>query len=104
MRVGGADLQVRVAVEFDEFDRRTQQRGGSFRASPNALRGRAVSAGFAARADDEVRRAAGAGFARDHAAAAEFDVVGMRAKGQQRRGFRQGFRCRLHRNGQWHRG
>jgi hypothetical protein len=64
MRVRGARwLDVRVAAEFDELDRGAEQRGGFF-ASGGALRGRAVRAGLAARADDEMRRAAGLGFSR----------------------------------------
>ena len=82
--VSGADFQVRVAVEFEKFDRGAQQRGGFFGLGGALLR-RAVAAGFAARADDKMRLASGPGFLRDHAAAAEFDVVGMRAEGQQRR-------------------
>jgi hypothetical protein len=39
-----------------------------------------------------MRRPTGAGFVRDDAAASKLDVVGMRAKGQQWRKFRTGFR------------
>ena len=78
-----ADFQMRIAVEFDEFNRRAQQRGGFFRLG-HPLRRRAVGSGFAARTNDKVRRATGAGFFGDDTAAPEFDVVGMRAKGQQR--------------------
>ena len=91
-----------VAVEFNEFHRRTQNRRRLFRLG-HPLRRFAVRCSFAARANDKMRRAAGAGFFRNDATAAEFDVVGMRAEGQQRRGFRTGFRCRLHRHALWYR-
>ena len=41
--VSGADFQMRVAVQFDEFNRCAQQRGGFFRLGDALLR-RAVSA------------------------------------------------------------
>ena len=97
--VSGANFQMRVAIQFDKFNRCAEKRGGFFRLGRPLFR-RAVRSGFAARADDKMRLAPGACFAGDDAAAAEFDVVGMRAKGQQRRKFR-GVRCRLHRIGQW---
>ncbi len=93
---------MRVAFEFKKLDRRAQK-PGRLRGFGGPLFGRAVSPGFAARTDGQVRLATGAGLARDHAAAAEFDVVGMRAEGQQRREFK-GVRCRLHRIVQWYRG
>ena len=73
----------RIAVEFDEFDRRAQERRRLFGLG-GSLRRRAVGRRFAARTDDEVSLPAGPRFLRDDAAAAEFDVVGVRAKGQQR--------------------
>ena len=88
-RVGGADFQMGIAVEFEELERRTEQRGGPL-GLERPLGGRAVRRRLAARADDQVRRPAGAGLPRDDAAAAEFDVVGVRAEGQQRRTLRQG--------------
>ena len=57
-----------------------------------------MRSGFAARTNDKMHFASGMRFARDDAAAAKFDVVGMRAKGQQGRKFR-GVQCRLHRIG-----
>ncbi len=82
--VGGAHFQMRVAIEFKKFKSGAEQRGGFFGLG-DALFGRAVTAGFAARADDKMCRAAGARFLRDDAATAEFDVVRMRAKSEQRR-------------------
>ncbi len=73
-RVSRPDFQMSVAIQFDELNRRAEERGGFFRFC-DALVRRAVRAGFAARADDEMRRAAAARFPRDHAAAAELDVV-----------------------------
>ena len=100
--VGGAHFQMRVAVQLDEFKGSAEEGGGFFRLG-RPLRGRAARAGFAARAEDKMGGPAGAGLAGDDAAAGKFDVVGMRAKGEERRGFRRGFRCRLHRSGQWDR-
>ena len=81
--VRGANFQMRVAVQFEKFDRGAEQRGGFFRfGSP--LFWSSVRAGFAARTHDKMGLAAGQGFPRDDPAAAEFDVVGMRAKRQQR--------------------
>ncbi len=59
--VRGADFQMRVAVEFEKFNRGAEQRGGFF-CFGGALFGRAVATGFAARADDKMDRAAGAVF------------------------------------------
>ena len=77
-----------ITVQFDEFNRRPEQSGG-FLCLGDSLFGRAVSAGFAARANHQMRLASGLRFAGDDAAAAKFDVVGMGAKGQQRRKFRR---------------
>ena len=79
-----ANFQMCVAIKFEKFNRGPEQRGGFFCLGGPLFRC-AVGAGFATRANDEMRFAPGLGFARDNAAAAEFDVVGMRAKGQQRR-------------------
>jgi hypothetical protein len=87
MCVSGANFQTSITVKFDKFDRRTQQSGGFFRFSDSLFRG-TVSSGFAARANDKMHFASGMRFARDHATAAKFNVVGMRAKGQQWRKFR----------------
>jgi hypothetical protein len=71
-----------ITVKFDEFKRCAQQPSGFFRLS-YSLSGRTVSSSFAARTNDKMRFASGMRFARDDAAAAKFNVVGMRAKGQQ---------------------
>ena len=85
--VSGAKFQMSITVQFDEFNRRTEQSGGFFRFS-DSLFGRTISSSFAARANDKMRFASGMCFARNDAAAAKFNVVGMRAKGQQWRKFR----------------
>jgi len=69
-----------IAVQLDEFNRRTQQ-SSSFFGFGNALFGGTVSAGLTARTNDEMHFASGLRFTGDHATAAEFNVVGMRAKG-----------------------
>jgi len=79
--VGGANFQMRIPVQFDKLNRRAKERGGFF-CLGHALRRRAMSPGFAARANDKMRRATSAGFFRDDAAAPELDVVGMRAEDQ----------------------
>src|ERR1017187_5752786 len=78
--VSGADFEVGIAIEFDEFNRRAEERGGFFCLGHSWV-GRAVSSGFAARANDKVRRASGASLPRNHPAAREFNVVGMCAEG-----------------------
>ena len=84
--------EVRVAAEIDELDGGAEDRSGFF-SLLRAFGGRAVCAGFAARADDEMGGVAGLGFARDDAAATELDVVGVRAEGEKRGGLvRQGHR------------
>ena len=60
-RMSGANFQMRIAVKFDEFNGCAQQPGGFFRFS-DALFGRAVRSGFAARANDKMRFASGASF------------------------------------------
>jgi len=47
---------------------------------------------FTVRANDKMRRASGAGFFRNDAAASKLDVIGMRAESQQWRKFRTEFR------------
>ena len=59
--VSGANFQMRIAVQFDEFNRCAEQRGGFF-CLGRALFGRAVRAGFAARTNDKMRFAAGTAF------------------------------------------
>ena len=104
-RVRGLLLEVGVAVELDELQRtRRAARAPAWHSSQSLLR-RAVGGRLAARADDQVRPARPARVSqRDDAAAAELDVVGMRAEGQQRRRLRRGCRRRLHRSGRWCRG
>ena len=77
--MGGLLLEVGVAVELDQLQRRAERP----RAGPALLQSllrRAVAGRLAARADDHVRRAPGAGLQGDDAAAAEFDVVGMSSR------------------------
>ena len=88
-RVRDADFQVGIAVELEELERRTEQRGAPL-GLERPLGGRAVRRRLAPRADDQVRRPAGAGLQRDDAAAAELDVVGVGAERQERRTLRQG--------------
>src|ERR1700746_1517735 len=80
--VNGAKFQTSITIKFDEFDRCTQQPSGFFRLSYSFF-GCTVSSSFAARANHKMHFASGMCFARDDAAAAKFNVVGMRAKGQQ---------------------
>ena len=94
--VSRPDLEVGVSIELDEFDRGAEQRGGSLRFS-DPLLGPAVRRRLAARAHDKVRRTPGASLERDHSAAAELDVIGMRPEGEHRRRIRRGVRRRLHR-------
>jgi len=97
--VSDADLKAGVPVEYQEFHGRAEESGGLF-CFGDSLGGRAMRARFAARTDDKMGDAASAGFTRHHAAASELDIIGMRAKGQQWRMLRRGFRCTLHRDGQ----
>ena len=76
-----------VSVEFDELDRRAEERRGSPRFCDALLR-LAVRRRFAARAHDEMRRPPGKRLLRDHPAATELDVVRMCAEGQHRQGVR----------------
>ena len=82
--------EVGVAVEFEELERRAEQRRGPLGLRQSARSGVPWRRRLAARADDQVRRPPGAGLQHDDAAAAELDVVGMGAEGQQRRTLRQG--------------
>ncbi len=81
-RVSSAKLQMSIPVEFDEFNRCAQQLSGFFRFS-YSLSGCAVSSSFTARTNDKMHLASGLRFAGDDAAAAKFNVVGVRAKSQQ---------------------
>jgi len=84
-RVRGLHLEVRVAVELEEFEGDAEERGGTLGLG-GALGGGAVGAGFAAGADDAVRGAARAGLGGEDAAATEFQIVGMSAEGEERSG------------------
>ena len=85
--VGGADFEVGVAIEVEEFERCAEERGGGL-GFFGALIGGAVGGGLAVGADEEVCGAAGAGFLGDDGAAAELDVVGG-ASWARRRGCRR---------------
>ena len=54
--------------------------------------------------DEGVYAAPGVGLARNHAAAAKLDVVGMGGEREHGRGVRRGSRSRLHRSVRWDRG
>ena len=99
-RVRRLRVELGVAVELDELDRRPELPRGLPRLG-GALRGGAVRRGLAAGADDQVGRPARPGLLRDDAAAAELDVVGMGAERQEGRKFRKGLHSRLHRSGRW---
>ena len=82
-----ARLEMRVAAEVGELDRRAQQ----FRRRPRlpgALRGRSVGRGLPPGAHHKEGGAARPGLAGNDPAAPELDVVGMSAKRQ--KGFRAG--------------
>jgi len=100
--VGGADLEMRVAVQFDELDSCAKDGRRLFRFS-NALFRRPVRAGFATRTDDKMNGTTGLRLAGDDAATGKFNVIGMRTEDKERRRFILRFQCRLHRIGQWYR-
>ena len=85
--VSETEFQMGITVKFDEFNRCTQQASGFFRFS-YSFSGCAMRSGFAARTNDKMHFASRMRFARDDAAAAKFNVVGMGAEGQQWRKFR----------------
>ena len=70
---------------YDEFDARSQQTRRLLRFA-HPLRRRAIRRRFAARTNHEMNPAAAGRLPRHHAATAEFDIVRMRAKREQRRG------------------
>ena len=72
-----------VAIEFDEFRRCAQQRGGFF-SFGGPLFGRTVGSGFTTRTDHKVSLPPQAGFPRNDTTAREFDVVRMRAESEER--------------------
>jgi hypothetical protein len=80
-RMSRANFKVRVTVQFDKFDRSTQEFGGPVRLK-HPLGRRAMRPGFTARTDNKMGAAASTTFFRNDAAATEFDVVRVRAKGQ----------------------
>src|SRR5262245_32243912 len=77
--VRGANLQMSIPIQFDEFAGGTQNLCAvdGFLDPPI---GRAMGARLAARTDDEVSRHSTANSFGDHAATGELDVVGVRAK------------------------
>ena len=97
--VGSADFQMRVAIKFEKFNRDTKDFCRTF-GFGDSLRRCAIRAGFPLGTKDEMHCSPCLRFTRDDAAATEFNVVGMRAEGQQRREFSLGFQGRLHRIGQ----
>ena len=93
--MGGLLLEVGIAVELDQLQA-TRRAPCAGPALLQSFLGRAVAGRLAARADDHVGRAPGAGLEGDDAAAAELDVVGMTTERQQGRRLRSGVRHRLH--------
>jgi hypothetical protein len=83
-RMRGAQLQVGISVELNYFNRRAEYFGSSLCFAYSFLR-RAVSRRFSTRTDNEVCRMPGASCLRDNAPASEFNIIGMRAKRQERR-------------------
>src|SRR4051794_36464724 len=83
--MGRPDFEMGVSIEFDEFDRRAEERCGSPRFS-HALLGLAVRPRSAARAHDKMRRPPSKRLLRDPPAATELDVIWMCAEGQHSRG------------------
>ena len=76
--VHGADLKVRVAAHFEEVDLCSEDLGGAAGLRFALVRG-AVAPRFAARADAERDLAPACRFREQDTAAAEFEVVRMRA-------------------------
>lgn len=95
-RVDRFDLQMRITIQFDKLDRRAKDRRGGMGFLQSLIR-RSVRARFTLGADDEMNRTTRIRLARDHTAAAELDIIRMRAKYQDRRQIMLGIRCRLHR-------
>jgi hypothetical protein len=75
---------VRVTVELEELEGGAEDLGGGLGLAGAEGRG-AVGAGLAAGADDEVDGPSGAGLARDDAAGAELEVVGVRTESEEGR-------------------
>src|SRR3954447_23070132 len=78
--MGRPDFEVGVSIEFDEFDRRAEERRSSPRFS-HALLGLAVRTRFAARAPDKIRGTPNKHLLPDPPAATELDVIWMCAEG-----------------------
>ena len=79
-RVRGAKFQLSITIKLDEFNRCTEQFSGFFGFS-GSLSGCPMSSSLAARTNNKMHFAPGLRLAGDDAAAAKFNVVGMRAKG-----------------------
>ena len=73
---------MRVAIQFDKFESRTEDFCG-LPGFEQTLGRRAVRAGFAARTDHKMSGAAGSRLQGNDGAATEFDVIRMRAESQQ---------------------
>ena len=82
-RMSRPDFQMSITIQFDEFDCGAKKRRGFFGFSQAPV-GRAVRTGFTQRANDKMHRTTELRFLRNHAAATEFDVVGMSAEREQR--------------------
>ena len=82
-RVRRLDLQARVPIQFDEFNGGAEQLGSVPRLCL-PLFGCSVGPRFTARANHEMDRPSGLRFQSDDSAAAEFNIIRMRAEGQQR--------------------
>jgi hypothetical protein len=80
--VGRAKLEMCVAIELDELERRAQQFGRGVGLG-HSLVGAAVRAGFALRTDDQVHAAAGADLQGYDCTTAELDIVRMRPEDQE---------------------
>ena len=99
-RVRGADFQVRIAVQLDEFERRAEQRGSPLGLGV-PLGGRAVRRRLAPRADNQVRRPAGAVSSATTPPQPNSMSSGWAPKARSGAAFRRVVRCRLHRPGRW---
>jgi len=82
-RVDRFDFQVSIAIELYPFQRSPKQSGGPLRFG-NSLFRRSMRAGFALRTNDKMCRASQMNLLGHDSSAREFDVVGVRAKGEQR--------------------
>src|SRR5579885_3664100 len=102
--MGGTDFEMCIAIKFEKFVSSFENGGGVLRLGP-ALFWFAGAARLAFRTNDKVDRAVvGLRLIGNNTTTAEFDVVWMGAKGEQRLETVRGFRYRLHRSDQWGRG